>query len=353
MLYMLKNVRNVLFISILSLPLFCFSGENEQVVVRAAIDIGSGATKLKVAEINLKTHKIEKVLVNESFAVQYQEALEKSTTHTFDAEVMKVGLEALKKSQEIAQKHQAGKVIAVATASFRKAANVDDFIDQIYRETGIEVHVIDQQLEGILGFEATAAQCNTDPKNIIVWDIGGGSFQFSTLDEKENIVVYRGLDASIPFKNHVIESIKKEDPNFITTPNPLSRGQVKDAESYAQSISKKVDRLFKNKISNPRTKVVGIGNIFAYGIYPLVGKKAVFTQQELNKQVHGLRGKTDKDLGEGAYVNVAVTNPILVLGFMETLKIRQVDILDVNNADGALLYASFWESSPTLQIAVN
>lgn len=337
-----KSLKSCLFLFILVLPWIGFCNEKD-CVVRAAIDIGSGATKLKVAQVNLKTQKIEKVLVNESFPVQYQEGLEKSPDQTFDEALMKTGLEALKKSQKIAQKHRAEKVVAVATASFRKAANVDKFIDKIQRETGISVHIIDQELEGALGFSATAAQLATSPQDIIVWDIGGGSFQFSTLNDRGDLVVHRGHDASIPFKNHVIKHIQKKNPDVISTPNPLNHDELQEAESHARKLSKKVDSLFKKKIGNPATKVIGIGNIFAYGIYPLIGEKSTFTTKELSQRVQHLKGKTDQDLGESAYVNVAVTNPVLVLGFMRTLGIQEMDIVDINNADGALLYPAFWD----------
>lgn len=338
----IKKLKVCLLTILFCFPLICFSVENVH-VVRAAVDIGSGATKLKVALINVNTQKIEKVLVNESFPVQYQEELEKSSSGIFNDDVMKTGLDALKKSKEIAAKYQAEKVVAVATASFRKAGNVQAFIDKINLETGIKVYIIDQQLEGILGFQAATAQIEADPKDVIIWDIGGGSFQFSALNEKGEVIVYRGVDASIPFKNHVIKSIKKEDPNKVTTPNPLSSSQLQDAGIHAREISKKVDTLFKTMISNPKTKIVGIGNIFAYGIYPLVDKKSSFTQNELAEKVKHLNDKTDEDLGGSPYVNVAITNPILVLGFMQTLGIHKMDILDVNNADGALLYSEFWK----------
>ena len=48
-------------------------------------------------------------------------------------------------------------------------------------------------------------------------------------------------------------------------------------------------------------------------------------------------------MGGHAYANVPVTNALLVLGFMQTLGIHQVDIKDINNSDGALLYPAFWE----------
>lgn len=336
------NIKNCLLALFVCVPLFSYSAESDT-AVRAAVDIGSGATKLKVAVVNLKTQKLEKVLVDESFPVQYQEELEKSKDGKFNESVMTTGLDALKQCKEIALKHGASKVVAVATASFRKATNVDEFIKCINDETGIVIHVIDQHLEGVLGFDATASQTTVHPKNVVVWDIGGGSFQFTMLNSNGELVVYRGVDASVPFKNHIIKHIKKEDPNLVTTPNPLNRNQLRDAGIFARQVSTKVDAIFRDKIKDPSTKVIGIGNIFAYGIYPLIGKKSTFNLSDLHEKVQQLEGKCDQDIGGGPYANVQISNPILVLGFMQTLEINQMDIININNADGALIYSKFWE----------
>ncbi len=352
---MIRLSKKIKFISMLGLMLaalaawgFSASSKNNDTVVRAAIDIGSGATKLKVAKINLKTAKIEKILVNETFTVQYQEELENSPNNTFNEKVMKEGLDSLKKCKEIALKNGADKVVAVATAAFRTASNAKEFIETIDLETGVKVFVVDQDLEGELGFQATAAQTDAPTEEVIVWDIGGGSYQFSMLNEKGELVVHRGTDASVPFKNRVIKQIKHENPKKVQTPNPLNLNEIKTAESHAVELSKKVASLFKEKIANPNTKVIGIGNIFTYRIYPLVEKKRHFTKNELLEKVYHLDGKKDSDLGKGDYTNVAVTNPILVLGFMNELGIDEMQVMDINNADGALLYSPFWEEKTNL-----
>jgi hypothetical protein len=41
---------------------------------------------------------------------------------------------------------------------------------------------------------------------------------------------------------------------------------------------------------------------------------------------------------------VEVSNAILALGFMEGLQIDEMQIIHVNNADGALIYQPFWAS---------
>lgn len=330
------------FAFLLCIPLLGFALE-EHHVVRAALDIGSGATKLRVAEVDTEKNKIVKVLLTENFAVSYQDAITNSPDNSFDENIMQEGLAVLKKSQELAENLGAEKVIAVATASFRSATNSQEFIDRIFQETGIQVHIIDQELEGILNFEATSAQVSFPVEHLVVWDIGGGSYQFTTLNHDRDLIVYRGTDASVPFRNHVIKVVKLHDPAHTSTPNPLTAAEIRRSTQQARYFAQCVDREFYEKMADPDTEVVGVGNIFFYGIYPLVGKKTPFTRWDLFYSIQELENKRDEDIGGGPYANVNITNPLLVLGFMQAIGIYQVHIVDINNADGALVYPAFWE----------
>lgn len=314
----------------------------EELVIRAAIDIGSGATKLRIAEINLKTKKIEKILVNESFSVPYQEELSKSPDQMFTPQVMQAGLDSLKKSLQIAQKYHAEKTIAVATAAFRKAANSEQFIKTIYHETGIPVFIIDQELEGRLAYEA-ASEKATNPAQMIVWDIGGGSLQLTMKDANGQYQIYRGHDASVPFKNYILQNLQCRSIEVYRTPNPMTQGEIKAATSHAREVATKVDKIFMERIQQPATEVIGVGNVFAYGIPPLMHDQQSFSQKELASAIEHLAGKTDTDMGGGDFANVSVSNAILILGFMQQLNINHVTIVDINNADGALLYDTFWQ----------
>lgn len=320
------------------------SNPEADTIVRAAVDIGSGATKLKIAEINTSTHKITKILFNEQYAVPYQEHLEKSTDKNFDSTVMATGLASLKKSSEIAKKYGVQKVVAIATAAFRKAGNADEFIKEIEKETGIKVYVIDQELEGKLAFQAATNLVNTPAENILVWDIGGGSLQLTMLNAEGSYQIYRGHDASVPFKNRIIQQIQGRDLGHHHSPNPMTAGEISQSVSEASRIAEKVDRIFKDKIYDPETQVIGVGSVFANGLVPLMHHRTTFSLVDLAFMVSHLAGKTDSDMGGGDFSNVSVSNAILVLGFMQELGIKKLMIFDVNNADGAFLYQPFWES---------
>lgn len=334
------------FIFFLCFSLLAFGAEGSK-VVRAAIDIGSGATKLRVAEIDLKTQKIVNVLESKSFAVPFQEQLSKSNEELFDRQVMDQGIEALQQSVAIAKKYHAEQVIAIATAAFRKAHNSDDYIAEIYNKTGVRVYVIDQHLEGELAFQAVSAQFNYDPAKLVVWDIGGGSLQLTTVDNEGKYEIYRSLDASIPLKNYVISEIKKEDIRSASTPNPLNMEQLLKTQFHAIRLAQKVDQVFKDKIQNPSTEVVGVGNIFGYQIKDIAGGKTI-TQEQMIAAVVDLAHKSDEHIG-GEYANVYVTNAILVLGFMEGLSISNMHVADINPADGAFFYKPFWQKEGQFQ----
>lgn len=337
-----------LFIFCLCSSLFAFGAEGGT-VVRAAIDIGSGATKLRVAEIDLKSQKIVNVLESKSFAVPFQEQLSKSNEDSFDRQVMDQGVEALQQSVAIAKKYHAEQVIAIATAAFRKAHNADDYIAEIYNKTGVKVYVIDQHLEGELAFQAVRGQFGYDPTKLVVWDIGGGSLQLTTVDDQGKYEIYRSLDASIPVKNYVITEIKKEDLNTVSTPNPLNLEQLLKTQFHAIRLAQKVDQVFKDKIQNPSTEIVGVGNIFGYQIAAIAGGKTV-TQEQMVAAVADLAHKSDEHIG-GEYANVHVTNAILVLGFMEGLSISNMHVADINPADGAFFYKPFWHQERSLPVA--
>jgi len=310
-------------------------------VIRAAIDIGSGATKLRVAEIDLNNKKVVRILVDEQRPVSYQQMLSKSTQMRFGEELMQQGIDAIDELKKIAVDHQAKKVIGIATSAFRKAENAQEFVSRIQEETGVPVFIVDQETEGELGFLAVDATISVDEQTMVVWDIGGGSLQL-TMMVQDKMNIYRGREASIPFKNYVIQNIQGRDIKEFTSPNPMTLEDMDHAEKHARLLAKSVDQMFKDRLKEYGTNVYGIGSIFSRGIEPLVAKNP-FSAKNLRDAVVPLAGKTDEELGGGDFVHVLITNSLLVMGFMEELEISEVQVVDVNIADGAFFINRFWE----------
>lgn len=313
-------------------------------VVRAALDIGSGGTVLRVAEVDLQKNKIVKVLETKNYAVPYQEQLSNDKNGNFNRQIMDQGIEVIKDAKVIADKYHAEKVIAVATAAFRKAHNAENYIAEIKETTGVEVNVINQDLEGELAFQAVVADYGFDPTQLVVWDVGGGSLQLTTLNQQGKYDIYRGEEASIPFRTYVIESVKKQDPKSVSTPNPHNTEELLKAQLSAIRLTKRVDQLFKDKIQQPSVEVVGVGKILGLQVPKMINNDTVSLDQMIGA-VANLVDKTDIEVGGGEFANVYVTNSILVLGFMEGLNIQKMHLADINPADGAFFYSPFWQST--------
>lgn len=309
------------------------------IVIRAAIDMGTGGPKLQVAEVDSESGKIVKMLYTERFFVNFHDNL--TNNHELPEAIQSKGHEAFLKAVEKAKTFNPHGIVAVATAAFRHATNGMQFAQEIQKKSGIKVHVIDQKLEGELPFMAVLAKTNTNPEDLVVWDIGGGSTQF-VVGASSGCHIDGSKEGSGPFKNHIIEKIKRHSFQECKSPNPLSAEEVHQAKAYARSLSEQVDRVIKAKINHPTQTVVGVGSVFGVGIAKTMGKSS-FTQKELGAVVNGMINKTDAEFGGDDFACVEVSNAILALGFMEGLQIEKMQIINVNNADGALIYQPFWQ----------
>lgn len=312
-------------------------------VIRAAIDIGSGGPKLRVAEVDVIANKVTKILHIEQYPVVFQESLSRNEM-TLHSEVMNNGLAAMRQAINSAQTFGVKGIVLIGASIFRNAVNGDEFAGMIQRETGLELHVLNQELEGRLAFQAAAAKVENKIQDLIVWDIGGGSTQWIGMREDMTYHTHGSTDGSGAFRDFIIASIQQRDLKEHTSPNPLTADHAVMAETHARGLSEKVDGVFKEKIRHPRTKIIGVGSAFGRGIASLMRGKTPFTVEDLDQVTNDLIGKTDNELGGGDFSSVEVSNALLVLGFMKGLNIAQMNTVDVNNADGALVYKPFWKA---------
>lgn len=311
-------------------------------VVRAAIDIGMGGPKLQIAEVDLKTNKIVKMLHTQRYFVNFYEGTSKDDSSKLSAEVMEQGLEAFQSAVNVARSFEADGIVAIATASFRAASNGCEFAKELQDKTNIKVHIVDQSLEGKLAFQAVLSKMEISPENLLIWDIGGGSIQFVGMAADGSYLIDCGKEGVGAFNDHIIGNIQRHNIQERKTPNPMSAADVLQAETYVRNLSQNVSRTIREKLKDPTTKIVGAGSVFGYGIAPIVGSNT-FCLDDVAAVVHGLAGKTDADFGGGEFAFCEGSNTILAFGFMRELGIENMCVLNVNNADGALIYEPFWK----------
>lgn len=320
-----------------------YAADPQNVELRAAIDVGSGATRMKIAEVDPVSHKILTVLYSKEYAIPYQAHLARSGDNMLDPEIKTLGLKSIHHFKDVADHYGVQKIVVVATSAFRTANNAQEFVQHVEAITGVKVHIIDQDLEGVLGFSAAAAMVPYPMDDIVVWDIGGGSLQLTSLTHDDKFHVYKGPVGSEVFKNYIIDKAQGKDSKKIHSPNPMTIEDMQQAIKYGEQLAQPVEPFLKAKIAEKGTHVVAVGSVFQYGIANLVGKNTIW-QEELQDKIFALKGKDDAALGNGTFVSVSLSNPLYVLGMMKALNINPVIVTEINNTDGALTYAPFWES---------
>ena len=88
---------------------------------RMGLDIGSGSTKMMVAEVDICSKKIIKILVNESRSVGYNDDYEKSKDQSITKAMEDKGLAALEELIALGKVHKPKKTKGVATSVLLKS----------------------------------------------------------------------------------------------------------------------------------------------------------------------------------------------------------------------------------------
>jgi exopolyphosphatase/guanosine-5'-triphosphate,3'-diphosphate pyrophosphatase len=83
----------------------------------------------------------------------------------------------VRRMKMLADAADAPEVVACATSAIRCAANGDELVDRIERETGVEVDVISGLTEARLIFGAVRASVVLEPAPALCFDLGGGSLE--------------------------------------------------------------------------------------------------------------------------------------------------------------------------------
>lgn len=143
----------------------------------AALDLGTNSCRMLIAQ-----PKGSQFHVIDSFSksVQLGHGLEASGVLSKGS--MSRTIHALKICKAKIEKHQVGAMRLVATEACRRAANGDEFMRQITRETGLTLETIEPEEEARLAVISCAPLVSTKTEQLLVVDIGGGSTELVWID---------------------------------------------------------------------------------------------------------------------------------------------------------------------------
>ncbi len=327
----------ILFILMLSVHL------HADVERRAAIDIGSGGTKVAIGDVDTETNQILQVVLDTSFPVAYQASLDKSIDSTFDEQTQQKGIEVFSEIKALANEYQVQNIAAIATSAFRKAVNAKEFAEQVQAQTGIFIQIIPQKQEGEIAYFSALATGEFEPQEMVVWDIGTGSLQLTTANEEDELSVFMGEQmGSVAFKSYIIKMIQENDVQEKPSPNPISEEELRIADSYARAFARKAPAIIKQKIRN-QSSVVGIGRLFYNSIRPIAAENGVITRKGLRDFIRNSLNKTDAELNN-PFADLDVTNCILALAMMKALHIHEVHPIETTTTRGLLVAPAYWQN---------
>ena len=142
----------------------------------AALDLGTNNCRLLVARPSQDGFRVVDAF---SRIVRLGEGL--GASGRLSGPAMARTLEALKICAGKIRRRGVTRVRAVATEACRRADNCEEFLDQVRRQTGIELEIISQNEEAALAICGCAPLIDPDIPDILLFDIGGGSTEICWL----------------------------------------------------------------------------------------------------------------------------------------------------------------------------
>lgn len=149
--------------------------------VVAGIDLGTNTVRLLVARFGTQSP------FEELYSEQRITRLGQDLRHTgcLVPEAMARTVNAIRAFKTMADRFQVDRMAVVATSAVRDAKNREDFIDQVRREAGYEVHVIDGDREARLSYQGIRMALDGQSDNLMIVDIGGGSTEYVSVKNGE------------------------------------------------------------------------------------------------------------------------------------------------------------------------
>eukprot|EP00286_Rhodomonas_abbreviata_P020365 CAMPEP_0181306172 /NCGR_PEP_ID=MMETSP1101-20121128/10147_1 /TAXON_ID=46948 /ORGANISM="Rhodomonas abbreviata, Strain Caron Lab Isolate" /LENGTH=440 /DNA_ID=CAMNT_0023412189 /DNA_START=54 /DNA_END=1376 /DNA_ORIENTATION=+ len=325
-------------------------------VRRAAFDVGSGASKILVADVDMHAGfvpAITKVVFSKKVSILMSEDLQKGVGTAFSSGILQELMQVLMDFKREAEAAGAEQLGGAATAAFRRAENGPEFLKKVNAE-GINLKIVSQEQEGALGFLTATNECpGIAPTDMVAWDSGGGSFQISSAEGKDSSVLswMRSVGSGIA-TSVLVQQVQGKNFKDCPSPNPVSIPQ-------AQSLVRELRRLIGeppdwllNKIRAPGVSLVGVGgdtSIFCLGTQ--LAATQCFSKAEVLEGIENLCGKTDLQLRLMEDTPAAQYQPhnvipklVLLYTVMDILCCEKVLYKQTNgNVPGILLTDEFWE----------
>ncbi|MEL6584371.1 MAG: Ppx/GppA phosphatase family protein [Pseudomonadota bacterium] len=143
----------------------------------AALDLGTNSCRMLVARPEGSHFQIV-----DAFSKSVKLGKELERTGALSEEAIRRTISALQVCAAKIRKHKVRRFRLVATEACRRAHNGEWFLNQVHRQTGLTLELIDPSEEARLAVISCAPLVDPAAKQVLVIDIGGGSTELVWLD---------------------------------------------------------------------------------------------------------------------------------------------------------------------------
>ena len=161
---------------------FYSSTRRSNTVRRAAFDIGSGASKVLVADVDKTGMLVGDPLWEAEKPCAFKEDTQGTVDGSLSEEIRSKGMALITELAKKARKLGATEACGIATEVFRTSPNGLDFLSEVEKRTRVPISTLSQDAEARLGLATAEALCGGQLKFDAAWDSGGGSFQITARD---------------------------------------------------------------------------------------------------------------------------------------------------------------------------
>lgn len=193
----------------------------------AAIDIGSNAARLLITEVIEKTGSKPEFNKLNLVRVPLRLGFDVFDKKEISEDRVQMVLKTLRAYKCLLDVYDVKHVKACATSAMRDASNSKQILEQVKKETGIEIEVITGDAEASYIYENHVAENLGSDSSYLYIDVGGGSTELTFFGDGKLIFKKSFNIGTIRLlKNQVDEFIWDDMRDFIQRKIKMNRGQI-------------------------------------------------------------------------------------------------------------------------------
>ncbi|WP_339051678.1 hypothetical protein [Candidatus Lariskella endosymbiont of Epinotia ramella] len=294
----MNNIRKIVALCLFLIPLYAgYTLAEDCIEKRYVFELGSGTSRMTTYLFNKCQGNIIKEVEHLSKKMAYQVCVSISPDKKIDEDCIKKGIATINEMKKLNQVDcKSSKCTGFATAWARKASNTSEVLKEIEDSTDVHIYAISQEEEAKIAYVVTQeillqkGEITIDDPNILLIDIGGGSYQITTVDPKtKRNLIYKGNIGTEILTQEMKVRFPQKKASMIECSSLNDIYKFYDNKvRKTLSEDKAIMSLIKN---NPEMKAYGVGGGIVSGLnveFALASPVKLKDLEKINQEICGM-----------------------------------------------------------------